>query len=166
MDILLDGLSPTPGAQCYRAAYPSLAPNSLRETALADWLFRMPTLHFAAAAHVGGARVWLHKLRWGFGLQGASHGLDTCSRVRHDRHRGRRHRGRTGRRRRGPAAVAVDAGRARRVRRHRRPGWTRFHPHERATRIYDADPTLQRYPEERSRVLWRDQRFGVLDLAR
>ena len=37
----------------------------------------MPALHLAEAANRGGARVWLYELCWGFGPQGASHGLDT-----------------------------------------------------------------------------------------
>jgi para-nitrobenzyl esterase len=31
--------------------------------------------------------------------------------------------------------------------------------------VYDADSTVARYPEERSRRLWRDLRFGALDLV-
>lgn len=161
VDALLDGLGP--GARRYRAAYPSLGPNSLRETALADWLFRMPTLHFAEAAHTGGANVWLYELVWGFGPQGASHGLDTLLVY-----------GTTDITGEVTAAGAVDE--ARRLSRVMRaehlafaatgdPGWPRFDPGERATRVYDAEPTVARYPEERSRLLWRDERFGVLDLA-
>jgi para-nitrobenzyl esterase len=52
--VLIDGLSPTPGAHRYRAAYPSASPRQLRETALSDWLFRMPALHLAEAADLGG----------------------------------------------------------------------------------------------------------------
>ena len=44
------------------------------------------------------------------------------------------------------------------------PGWTRYRPRERATRVYDATPTVTRYPEETSRRIWRDLRFGALDL--
>ena len=44
------------------------------------------------------------------------------------------------------------------------PGWARFRPAARDTRVYAAASTVERYPEERSRLLWRDQRFGVLDL--
>jgi para-nitrobenzyl esterase len=42
VDVLIDGLSPTPRASRYRTAYPSATPNQLRETALSDWLYRMP----------------------------------------------------------------------------------------------------------------------------
>jgi para-nitrobenzyl esterase len=47
-----------------------------------------------------------------------------------------------------------------------RPGWARYEPLERATRVYDAESTVARYPEERSRGIWRDRRFGVLDRTR
>ena len=50
VDVLIDGLSPTPGAHRYRAAYPSATAKQLRETALSDWLYRMPALHLAEAA--------------------------------------------------------------------------------------------------------------------
>ena len=77
VSVLIDGLSPTPGAQRYRAALPSATPEQLREVALSDWLYRMPALHLAEAADLGGARVWTYELCWGFGPHGASHGLDT-----------------------------------------------------------------------------------------
>jgi len=53
VNVLIDGLSPTPGAHRYRAAYPSATPKQLRETALSDWLYRMPALHLAEAADLG-----------------------------------------------------------------------------------------------------------------
>jgi para-nitrobenzyl esterase len=46
------------------------------------------------------------------------------------------------------------------------PGWARYTPQDRDTRVYDDDSTVARYPEERSRRIWRDQRFGALDLTR
>jgi carboxylesterase type B len=53
VDGLIDGLSPTPGARRYRAAYPSATAKQLRETALSDWLYRMPALQLAEAADLG-----------------------------------------------------------------------------------------------------------------
>ena len=44
------------------------------------------------------------------------------------------------------------------------PGWARYEPHGRATHGYDTTSAVLRYPEERSRELWRDQRFGVMDV--
>ena len=164
-DTLLNGLTPTPGAQRYRAAYPSASPNELRDTAMSDWLWRMPALHLAEAAHTGGARVWLYELCWGFNSLGASHSLDTLlvfgtAEIK------------TGLTAAGPDAVAQ----ARRLSELMRaehlafaatgdPGWGPYRPHERDTRVYDADSTVARYPEERSRRIWRDRRFGALDLT-
>lgn len=162
VDALLRGLTPTPGAQRYGAAYPSAGADELRETAMADWLWRMPTLHLAEAAHAGGARVWLYELCRGFGPHGASHGLDTLlvfgttdvtgevSAI-------------------GPDTLARTEQLSRLLRAEHLsfaatgdPGWGPYHPRERATRVYDVESTVQRYPEERSRRLWRDLRFGAL----
>ena len=164
VDVLIDGLSPTPGANRYRVAYPSATPNQLRETALSDWLYRMPALHLAEAAHLGGARVWIYELCWGFGPHGASHGLDTLllfgtadidGEVRTA----------------GPAAVAATEQLSQLIRAEHLtfattgdPGWTRFRTHQRATRVYNPEPVLVAYPEQRSRSLWSHQRFGVLDV--
>lgn len=76
-DTLVNALTPTPGARRYRAAYTAASPAELRDIAMSDWLWRMPALHLAEAAHTGGARVWLYELCWGFNAMGASHGLDT-----------------------------------------------------------------------------------------
>jgi para-nitrobenzyl esterase len=163
-DALVDDLTPTPGARRHRAAHPLLSATERRDTALCDWLFRMPALHLADAAHAGGARVRFYELCWGFNALGASHALDTLLVF-------------------GTAEVATglaDAGpdlvaQSRRLSELMRaehvafaatgdPGWAPYDPHERTTRLYDAESTVGRYPEERSRRLWRDQRFGVLDL--
>jgi para-nitrobenzyl esterase len=165
VDTLINGLTPTPGAQRYRATYPSASPNELRDVAMSDWLWRMPALHLAEAAHVGGARVWLYELCWGFNSVGASHSLDTLlvfgtTEIE------------TGLPEAGPDAVA-DARRLSELLRTEHltfastgnPGWARYRPDERVTRVYDAEATLARYPEERSRTIWRDQRFGAMDLT-
>jgi para-nitrobenzyl esterase len=54
VDALIDRLAPTPGARRYRAAHPSASPGELRDMAMSDWLWRMPALHLAEAAHAGG----------------------------------------------------------------------------------------------------------------
>ena len=46
------------------------------------------------------------------------------------------------------------------------PGWTEFSGPASRTRVYRPEPTLVPYPEEPSRVLWRTQQFGVLDVLR
>lgn len=164
VDTLIAGLTPTPGAPRYRAAWPSASPRELRETAMSDWLFRMPALHLAEAAHMGGARVWLYELCWGFGEAGASHTLDTLLVF------GTTHIN-TGLTAAGPDAMAQAQQLSALIRREHRafaatgdPGWARYKPRERATRVYDTVPTVSTYPEERAREIWRDQRFGVLGL--
>jgi len=166
VDTLLNRLTPTPGAQRYRAAYPSVSPNELRDTAMSDWLWRMPALHLAEAAHAGGARVWLYELCWGFNSLGASHALDTLlvfgtTEIE------------TGLTAAGPDAVAQahrlsDLMRAEHLSfaATGNPGWARYTPHERDTRVYDARSSLARYPEERSRRIWRDRRFSALGLTK
>jgi para-nitrobenzyl esterase len=163
-DELLDRLTPTPGAHRYRAAYPSVSPKELRDTAMSDWLWRMPALHLAEAAHAGGSRVWLYELCWGFNSLGASHSLDTLlvfgtADIE------------TGLTAAGPDAVAQAQQLSGLMRAEHlsfattgHPGWARYEPHERATRVYDAESTVTRYPEERSRRIWRDRRFDALDL--
>jgi para-nitrobenzyl esterase len=163
VDRLIDGLSPTPGADRYRVAYPTATPGRLRETALSDWLFRMPTLHLAEAADLGGSRVWLYELGWGFGPHGASHGLDTLLLFGTVDVEGEVTAA-------GPAAVTATEQLSHLIRAEHLafattgdPGWTRFHAAERTARVYRPEPALLAYPEERSRALWRRQRFGLLD---
>ncbi len=164
VDPLIEQLVPTPGAARYRTAFPHLSGNALRETALADWLFRMPALHLADAADVGGARVWLYELLWGFGPHGASHGLDTLLVFGTTDVRGEVTAA-------GPAALARTGQLSRTIRADHLafattgdPGWPRFRRHERLTRVYDPEPALVPYPPERSRTIWRDRRFDVLEL--
>jgi para-nitrobenzyl esterase len=164
VDALLAELTPTPGARRYRKAFPELTADALRETALADWLYRMPALHLADAADRGGARTWLSELRWGFGPHGASHGLDTLLVFGTTDVAGEVTAA-------GPAVLA-DCGRLSALIRAAHlafastgdPGWDRYDRHRRPTRVYDPEPDLVPYPEERSRAIWQDRRFGVLDL--
>jgi para-nitrobenzyl esterase len=147
----------------YRTAFPGRTADALTEVALSDWLYRMPALHLAEAAAVGGARVWLYELAWGFGPAGASHGLDTLLVYGTTDVYGEVSAA-------GPTAVAEAAALTRALRADHLafaatgdPGWPRFEPRRRHTRVYRPEPVLVRYPEERSRAIWRDRRFGVLD---
>jgi para-nitrobenzyl esterase len=163
VDPLIERLTPTPGASCYRAAFPDLAGNELCEAALSDWLFRMPALHLAEAAATAGARVWLYELLWGFGRYGASHGLDTLLVFGTTDIDGEVTAA-------GPTALAHTQRLSATIRADHLafantgdPGWTRFRRRERLMRVYDPEPALIPYPEERSRTIWRGRRFGVLD---
>jgi para-nitrobenzyl esterase len=108
--------------------------------------------------------VWLYELCWGFSSVGASHSLDTLFVF------GTTHI-RTGLVEAGPHAVAQADRLSAQMRAEHvsfaatgDPGWERYRPDRRFTRVYDADPAVTRYPEERSRAIWRDRRFGALDL--
>jgi para-nitrobenzyl esterase len=165
VNALIDGLSPTPGGARYRAAYPSATARQRRETALSDWLYRMPAVHLAEAADLGGARVWMYELCWGFGPQGASHGLDTLLLFGTSDVTGEVTAA-------GPAAVVAAEELSQLIRDEHLAfattgdaGWTRFRTPRRDIRVYQPEPVLGAYPEERSRALWRDLRFGVLDLV-
>lgn len=165
----LDRLAPSPhGARDYRAAHPDATPAQLREIVNADWLFRMPSLHLANAQHTGNGNAWTYELRWGYNReQEASHSLDfllvlgtlSADDVRNH-----------------PAAYPNAAAEAVSLSRDMRtdwvnfastgtPGWVPYDPDTRSTRVYDAAPTTQPYPEESSRRIWACHQFDVLDLA-
>jgi para-nitrobenzyl esterase len=163
-DLLIDQLTPTPGARRYRAAFPAVDSNELRETALSDWLYRMPALHLAEAADRGGTPVWLYEMRWGFGPHGASHGLDTLLVFGTLDVHGEVTAA-------GPTALAEMQQLSQTIRAEHLafaaagdPGWARFDRRGRITRVYGPEPPVGTYPEERSRTIWRDRRFGLLDL--
>jgi len=159
----LDSLVPN-GNHAYRAAYPDAGPALLHEIVNSDWLMRMPSLQLADAQDAGGGRAWTYELRWGHGPDGASHSLDVGLVF---------------------GTIDVDALRAAfganaadeavhlsqvmradwlRFASTGDPGWPRYDPRDRTTRVYDAEPTVQPYPEERSRRIWERHRFDTQDL--
>ncbi|MEV6350609.1 carboxylesterase family protein, partial [Actinoplanes sp. NPDC051851] len=154
----------------YRAAFPDADADRLYELVQSDWLFRMPTLHLADAQIAGGGRAWLYELTWQppgqGGALGACHGLDGPLLFgTYDAHLG-------------PAAIGPEptADTLRLTRQIRTawaafaatgdPGWPVYDPDDRPTRVFDAAPAVAPYPEEASRRLWRDHRFGALPLPR
>jgi para-nitrobenzyl esterase len=155
------------GSGSYRAAYPEETPAQLWEIINSDWLFRMPNLHLADAQHAGGGQAWTYELCWSFNTEdGASHSLDfllvfgTLSIDDVRRHPRAR-----------PNAVdeVVRVGDEMRTDWVRfattgNPGWAPYDSDTRITRVYDAEPSNQPYPEERSRRIWSAHRFGMLDL--
>ena len=110
--------------------------------------------------------MWLYELCWGFGPAGASHTLDTLLVF------GTTHID-TGLTEAGPDVMAQARQLSELIRSEHLsfaatgdPGWARHEPHRRATRVYDTASTVTGYPEERSRTIWRDQRFGMLNQPR
>jgi para-nitrobenzyl esterase len=151
----------------YRAAYPEITSGELYETVNSDWLFRMPGLHLADAQHAGGGRAWVYELCWSFDRElGASHSLDfllVLGTLSVDDVRSH------------PSARPNAANEVVRVSDEMRtdwvrfattgdPGWAPYDPDTRCTRVYNADPTTQPYPEERSRRIWSRYQFDTLDL--
>jgi para-nitrobenzyl esterase len=161
----LDGLAPVPdGSTAYRTAYPDAGPALLHEIVNSDWLVRMPSLQLAEAQDVGGGRAWTYELRWGPGPEGAAHGLD-----------GRLVFGTIDVTALGAAFGPDAADEAVHLSQVMRadwlrfaatgdPGWPRYEPAARSTRVYDAVATVQPYPEEASRRIWEGHRFDTLDL--
>jgi para-nitrobenzyl esterase len=66
--------------QAVRSAYPQAAAEELFTLVQSDWLFRMPSLHLAAAHVAGGGQAYLYELTYpapaAGGIFGACHGLD------------------------------------------------------------------------------------------
>jgi para-nitrobenzyl esterase len=162
---VLDDLAPVPdGSATYRAAYPDAGPTQLHEIVNGDWLMRMPSLHLAEAQDAGGGRAWTYELCWGPGPKGASHSLDALlvfGTIDVDALRTEF----------GPdtADEAVHLSQVMRADWLRfattgDPGWPRYDRAGRSTRVYDAEPTVQPYPEEASRRIWHEHRFDTLDL--
>jgi len=166
VDQLIDNLAVTVSAERYRAEFPHLTAEQLREIALADWLFRMPTIHLADAARAGGGLVWTSALCWGFGPQGASHGLDTLLVFGTADADGEI-----------TAAGSAAVQEARMLSELMRteflafaatgnPGWPRYEPPHDTTRIYDTTPSVEPYPEQRSQTIWRDHHFEAINLPK
>lgn len=169
VDTTLAWLAPGPdGGRRYCDSYPEATPAELYELVHSDWLFRMPTVHLAAAQHAGGGSAWLYELCWSFNReQGASHSLDfllVFGTLHPDEVRTHR------------SAHPHAADQVAEVSRHLRtdwlnfathadPGWPRHRPAERLTRVYEAQPAVQPYPEEPSRRVWATHRFDTLPLV-
>jgi len=165
---VFDYLAPsTDGEGLYRIGYPDATPGQRFELLNADWLFRMPSVYLADAAHAGGGPVWLYELCWSFNSeQGASHCLDFLlifGTLSPDEVRAN------------PSAHPNAANEITHVAHHMRtdwvsfatsgtPGWAPYDPWTRTTRVYNAEPTTPPYPEENSRRIWSAHQFDTLDL--
>ena len=154
----------------YRAAFPDATAEQLYGQVQTDRLFRMPALQLAEAQTAGGGRAYLYELAWeapgAGGLLGACHGLDlpllfgTFGAS-------------LGPLLFGPEPSAEAYAAADELRRTWTtfaatgdPGWPAYDPERRLTRIFDSVTTVAAYPQERSRLLWRDFRCSTLHLVR
>ncbi|MFF3437115.1 carboxylesterase/lipase family protein [Streptosporangium sp. NPDC002721] len=162
-------LAPGPdGASRYRRAFPEAADEELYELVNADWLFRMPSLHLADAQIAGGGRAHLYELTWPApglgGALGACHGLDVPLVF------GNLGTGQTAALIGDPSSPAAEELSAR-IREawtafaaHGDPGWPAYDADRRLARLFDTPSTVTSYPEEASRLLWRDHTFPALPL--
>ena len=152
----------------YRAAFPDAETADLYETVNADWLFRMPSQHLAAAHRAGGGTAWLYELAWAFNPdEGAAHSLDMLlvfGTLTHSDITGHPHPY--------PNAAQEYACLSEAMRHDwirfatsGTPGWSPYEPLRRTTRIYDFESADRPYPKETSRRLWAHHRFGPLDLT-
>ena len=152
-----------------RAAHPHATAEELFTLVQSDWLFRMPSLHLAAAQADGGGQAYLYELAYGApaagGILGACHALD-ISLVFGTLTAAESFLGDTP----PEEAAAVSAGMRSAwvtMATQGHPGWPSF-DHRRMTGVYEttSTPQVQTYPEEASRALWADHRFSALDLHR
>jgi para-nitrobenzyl esterase len=156
----------------FRAAYPGAGPEELYVLARSDRMFRMPSLHLAAAQTAGGGRSHLYELTWatpaGGGVFGASHGLDIPLVL------GALDKGMAGLFVGDPPvaeAVELSAqmqGAWTAYARTGHPGWAPYDEQQRLTRVFDSDGRggVRPYPEEASRRLWAGTAFTTVDLRR
>ncbi|ADP79340.1 carboxylesterase/lipase family protein [Pseudofrankia inefficax] len=168
-DAALQDFAPGPdGASRYRDAYPEASPDQLYELVHSDWLFRMPTLHLAEAQAAAGGRAHLYELAWPApgmgGTLGACHGLDVP--LVFGNLTGSQPAMLIGepttpeaevlsaRMRTAWTSFATEGD----------PGWPAYEPDRRLTQVFDTPSVITAYPEERSRLIWRNHSFPVLAL--
>ncbi|MBB5867283.1 para-nitrobenzyl esterase [Allocatelliglobosispora scoriae] len=166
----LNLLAPGPdGARRYRQGFPAAGPDELHEVVNSDWLFRMPSLHLAEARIAAGGRAHVYELTWPApgmgGILGACHGLDVPL-VFGNLDRGQ------------PAALIGEGPTpeaeelSARMRAawtafatHGDPGWAAYDTEQRLVQLFDTHPTVTAYPEDASRLIWRDHTFAALPLS-
>jgi para-nitrobenzyl esterase len=153
-----------------RAAFPDADAEELYVLARSDRMFRIPSLHLAAAQTAGGGRSHLYELTWPAPASpalGACHGLDIplvfatfgqglAGQLTGDPP--------------GDDAVELSAqmqsawtGFAR----DGAPGWPPYDESRRLTRVFDVGERggIMAYPEEVSRQLWENVHIGLIDLG-
>ncbi|MGW4471155.1 carboxylesterase/lipase family protein [Nonomuraea sp. NPDC004354] len=162
-------LAPGPdGARRYREAFPAAADEELYELVNADWLFRMPSLHLADAQIAGGGQAHLYELTWSApglgGALGACHGLDVPLVF------GNLSSGQPAMLIGDPPSPVAEELSAQ-IRSawtafaaHGDPGWPPYDADQRLAQLFDAPSRVTAYPEETSRLLWRDHTFPALPL--
>ncbi|WP_433859309.1 carboxylesterase/lipase family protein [Streptomyces kronopolitis] len=144
----------------YRTAYPGSTDAELVTVLLSDALFRMPTTRVAEAHAGAGGRTWLYDLTWRSPLLGASHILDVplvfgnATSPLAMRFLGTPpppdFRTLSEHMRAAWTSFATDGD----------PGWPRFDPVNRTTRLWDLPTADVPYPLEHSRRIWEGVERG------
>jgi para-nitrobenzyl esterase len=153
----------------YRAAFPEATAEELYVQVQTDWIFRMPALQLAEAQTAGGGRAYLYELAWEVpgagGALGACHGLDLPLLFG-------TFEASLGPLLYGPEPAEDAYAAAAQLRRRWTtfaatgdPGWPEYDPQHRLTQIFDSVTTVAVYPEERSRLLWRNFPYVTLPLV-
>ena len=152
----------------YRAAFPGATAEQLYGQVQTDRIFRMPALQLAEAQTAGGGRAYLYEIAWeapGAGGQlGACHGLDlpllfgtfgdSLGPLFFGPQPSEKAYAAAARLRATWTTFAATGD----------PGWPAYDPQHRLTEIFDEVTTVAAYPEEQSRLLWRDFPFSTLPL--
>ena len=153
----------------YRAAFPDATAEQLYGQVQTDRIFRMPALQLAEAQTAGGGRAYLYELAWeapgAGGLLGACHGLDlpllfgtfgdSLGPLLFGPQPSEKAYAAAAQLRQTWTTFAATGD----------PGWPAYDPEHRLTEIFDEVTTVAAYPEERSRLLWRDFPFSTLPLV-
>jgi len=153
----------------YRAAFPGATAEQLYAQVQTDRIFRMPALQLAEAQTAGGGRAYLYEIAWeapgAGGLLGACHGLDlpllfgtfgdSLGPLLFGPQPSERAYAAAARLRATWTTFAATGD----------PGWPAYDPQHRLTEIFDEVTTVDAYPEERSRLLWRDFPCSALPLV-
>jgi para-nitrobenzyl esterase len=161
--------APGQDGEKYRAAFPDASDEQLYAQVQTDRIFRMPALQLAEAQTAGGGRAYLYEIAWeapgAGGRLGACHGLDLPLLFG-------TFEASLGPLLFGPQPSAEAYAAAAELRRTwttfaatGEPGWPAYDPEHRLTQVFDEVTAAAAYPEERSRLLWRDFPCSTLPLV-
>ena len=158
-------LPPRPsGAEDYRAARPGADHAELYQIVCSDFVYRMPSLHLAQAHAAAGGQTYLYEFCWDATPIGAAHTVEIPAVFGTlDSPYGAELYGAPP----PPQAVALsdDMGRAwRSFATKGDPGWPRYDATDQLTRVFGAESTVARYPEQASQAIWAGHEFEPFPL--
>jgi para-nitrobenzyl esterase len=158
-------LPPRPsGADDYRAGHPGADHAELYQIVCSDFVYRMPSLHLAQAHAAAGGRTYLYEFCWDATPIGAAHTVEIPAVFGTlDSPYGAQLYGTPP----PPRAVALsdDMGRAwRSFAANGDPGWPRYDETDQLTRVFGAESTVVRYPEQVSQAIWAGHEFEPFPL--